>query len=184
MENVFTIVEDDSENTLSNVITDYQAAEQFETDKWGDMVREAAAVTDMLLADDERADAWKVTYLEAESVQVGRRDAAELLKPEDERQLVPRTKGGKIVASKAFPKTWNTDKAIIGKALAAGCALMEDGNPKAKTALQTEYKEAAADQDDKPVMEKLQTVANTWNALFGQLTTDDERDFARKLLSL
>lgn len=92
-------------------------------------------------------------------------------------------KEGQVNCSQTFSKNWNNCKSIIATALRYGVSLVdEDGNPKAKTALEKEYG-ALKDKDEKSAMEKLVTVANTFNALYGQLETDEEREQARKLLA-
>lgn len=162
----FTIVEADYNNPLASVITDYSAAERFEADKWGEAVRLTMDPDTGLVMS---AEEWKDYYAAAEREQADVRMAA----GED----IPMTKAGKIIASKAFPKTWNTDKAIIGKALTEGLDLFdEDGNPKAKSALQNEYKEVP--KEEKSAFDKIITTINTYNALYGQLT-DEEKEVAR-----
>ena len=117
------------------------------------------------------SEQWKDYFLTAEEEQVIAREA--------NGEVVKRTKAGNIVASRAFPKTWNTDKAIIGKALAEGLDLFdEDGKPKAKSALQQEYKDTPKDSD-KTAMEKILTTCNTFASLYGQLENQDERDLAK-----
>ena len=163
----FQIVEADYSNPLASVITDYAAAEQFENDKWGDAV---SLAYDTDLCRTRTSEEWKNYYLNAEIEQVAVRVAA----GED----VKHTKAGKIVASKAFPKTWNTDKAIIGKALDSGLELFDaDGKPKPKSALQEEYKEVPK-ENERTAMEKIMTTINTYGALYDQLT-DDEKEMAR-----
>ena len=163
--NVFEIHSADYNNPLADVITNYAAAEQYDTDKWGEMVRLTFKADDGTVMD---ADEWKNYYLDAELEQAAVRESAG--------EVIPHTKKGVIIASKAFPKTWNTDKAIIGKALAEGIELFDDdGQPKGKTALQKEYKDADKDTD-KTAFEKIMTTINTLNTLYGQLGTQDEVD--------
>ena len=166
--NVFEIHSADYTNPLADVITNYAAAEQYDTDKWGEMVRLTFKSDDGTVMDFEE---WKDYYLDAEAEQAGVRESAG--------EVIPRTKKGAIVASKAFPKTWNTDKAIIGKALAEGIELFDDdANPKPKSALQKEYKEADKDSD-RTAYEKILTTINTFGSLYGQLGTQDEVDAAK-----
>jgi len=157
----FTIVEADSDNELSNVISEYVVNEAHATDKWGTMVR---------LAYDGNydSDGWKAEYERAEEDQATKRSIGG--------ESIERTKAGKVIASKAFPKTWNTDKSIIGKALAEGIDLVDgDGNPKGKTALQTEYREKAADEKvEKPAFEKVATVINAYESLFVQMSITEQ----------
>lgn len=164
--NVFTIPVEDYTNPLASVITDYQAAEQFESDKWSEAVS-LTMVDGVVMSGDQ----WKDYYLKAEEEQVASR--------ESNGEIVKRTKKGKIVASQAFPKTWNTDKAIIGKALTEGLDVFDaDGNPKAKSALQKEYADTPKDSD-KSDYEKILTTINTFQSLYGKLTDQDEIDAAR-----
>jgi len=161
MQNVaFTIVEADSTNPLSNVISDYVAGEQFQNDKWSTTVR--------LAADCNTSEEWKESYELAENDQAQRREWAG--------ELIKRTKAGKVVASKAFPKTWNTDKVIIGKAMDNEVDLLDDeGNPKPKTALQQEYKDKVEEgKEDKTAFEKIMTTINTYGALYAQLDADEQ----------
>ena len=169
----FSIPSTDYVNPLANVITDYQASEQFEKDKWGDAVRLAF---DTSLIRSRTADEWKTYYTEAEAEQVAARMAAG--------ENIHMTKAGKVVASKAFPKTWNTDKSIIGKALEAGVDLFDDmGEPKPKSALQEEYKEAGSTDVEKTAMEKIITTINTYGALYGQLS-DEDKEVARTMIAV
>jgi hypothetical protein len=157
----YTIVESNSDNELSNVISDYVVGNQFQEDKWSKAV--------MIAYDGNHdADSWKEYCEGAEEDQASRREKAG--------ELVKRTKAGKVVASAAFPKTWNTDKSIIGKALAAGVALVDDeGNAKPKTALQAEYREANEEgKEEKSAYEKIGTVLNAYKALFAQLSTSEQ----------
>ena len=158
----FQIVEANSSNELSNVISDYVAGEQFQSDKWNKTVRIA-------YDNHHDEDSWKDYCTSAEDDQASRREA--------QGEVIKRTKSGKVVASAAFPKTWNTDKAIIGKALHEGVSLVDaDGEPKAKSALQNEYREAAADAKvEKPAYEKITTVINAYQTLYRQLEDDSER---------
>ena len=172
MNNVFTIPTTDYSNPLADVITDYQCHEQYEIDKWS----EAVSLTRI---DDETvmsADQWKEYYLEAESENVVAREL--------NGEVVKRTKKtGAIVASAAFPKTWNTDKAIISKALDTGIDLFdEDGKPKPKSALQKEYKDTPKDSD-KSAMEKILTTISTYGALYAQLDSD-EQELARTAMAV
>ena len=158
---VFTIVESDSPNELANVISDYVAGEQFEANKWADMVMYA-------YNGNYDADGWKGACETAEEDQAGRREA--------KGEKIERTKAGKVICSKAFPKTYRTDKAIIGKALQEGVSLVDaDGIAKPKSALQEEYKEAAeVSKPEKPAYEKITTVINAYEALFDQLTHEEQ----------
>ena len=167
--NVFEIHSADYTNPLADVITNYAAAEQYDTDKWGEMVRLTYKSDDGTVFD---AEGWKEYYLDAESEQAAVRESAG--------EVIPRTKKtGAIVASKAFPKTWNTDKAIIGKALTEGIELFDDtGEVKPKSALQKEYRDAEKDTD-KTAFEKILTTINTLNTLYSQLGTQDEVDAAK-----
>ena len=157
----FTIVEADSNNELSNVISEYVVNEAHASDKWGTMVNYAHA-------GNYNAEEWKVEYERAEEDQAHLRELAG--------ETIQRTKAGKVIASKAFPKTWNTDKAIIGKALKEDVGLHdEDGKPKGKTAIQAEYREAVAEyREEKPAYEKIATVINAYEALFDKLESTEK----------
>ena len=169
MTNSFVIVAADSDNELSNVISEYVVNEQHASDKWATMVTIA-------YNGNYDADGWKAYYESAEEDQAHRRELGG--------EEIARTKAGKVIASKAFPKTWNTDKSIIGKALKEGVELVdENGNPKGKTAIQNEYREAAAEgKEEKTVLEKLQIAANTYNSLYAKLETQADRDTADKII--
>lgn len=154
-------------NKLADTITDYQAGEDFERDKWGDMVRDA--VNNACTTKDE----WKARYMDAEREQAAERQF--------NGETIACTKNGTPIASKAFPKTWNTDKAIIGKALDEGVDLLdENGNAKPKTAIQEEYKEKAG--NSKTDMEKILTVISTYGNIYTKLN-DDERELARAAIA-
>ena len=167
-ESIFQISDAEYNNPLASVITDYAAAEQFENDKWADAMSIAVA------EGCEDKGHWESVYLIAEEEQVSARERLG--------EVVKRTKAGKIVASKAFPKTWNTDKAIIGKALDSGISLTDDdGKIKPKSALQEEYKEVP--KEERSAMEKILTTINTYGALYDQLT-DDEKELARTAIGV
>lgn len=158
MENVYTIPADSYNNQLASVITDYQAAEQFESDKWGDACRIAAE------SGCYSKEEWKEFYQQAEEEQAAARERTG--------ETIARTKAGKVIASKAFPKTWNTDKAIIGKAIDAGADLIDsDGNPIPKDKVQAAYK---AEPSDKSDFDKILTTINTYKALYHKLDADEQ----------
>jgi hypothetical protein len=165
---MFTIVESNSTNVLSNVISDYVAGEQFAQNKWRDLVMYA-------YEGNYTADSWKVECEVAEEDQAKRREQAG--------EKIARTEAGKVIASKTFPKTYRTDKYIVGKALAEGVDLVDvDGKPKPKTALQDEYKAKVAEhKEEKPAREKLATVINAYNALFDECSLEDQEFFANQM---
>ena len=159
----YTFINDD-ENEVSNLITDYAAQEKFTEDMWKSTVK---------LADGcYTEDAWVARYEDGEKRNVQRR--------EDAGETIKRTKAGKIVASKAFPKSWNDSKSVISKALRFGKPLTDDeGNPLSRGDVVASYKEDAAEEtnakrSEKPAIEKIQTVLNAYATLYGELSGDEK----------
>ena len=160
----FTFINDD-ENEVSNLITDYAAQEKFTEDMWKTTVQ---------LADGcYTEEAWVTKYEAGEQRNVERRER-------ENGEVIKRTKAGKIVADKAFPKAWNASKAVISKALRHGKPLFDDeGNPLSKHDVMASYKEAAADEraanhNEKSAFEKIQTVLNAYAALYPEMSEEEK----------
>ena len=155
---------------LSEVITDYQLGERLQKDKWG------AAVTIAFNSGATNREEWRDYFGYAEEEQGSAR--------ERRGEIIARTIAGKIVATKAFPKTWNTDKHIIGKAIDAGVPLLDSaGNPIPKDKIQDSYKAVVAPKSDKTPYEKIITVINAYQALYGELSNDDQ-DSVRDMMDV
>ena len=132
------IADRDSQSRLANVITDCLVVSETEKHQWSDMVWVCyeQAVEDNVLT----KDAWVDVYQAAETENVAVRVIAG--------ENVACNKKGVPIASKAFSKTWNTNKAILGKALEVGVPIMVDGAPVPKTQLEKNYKEALKSQKE------------------------------------
>ena len=167
--NVYEISNTQYHNPLAAVITDYQMAEEVETNKWQDAIGLAIA------GGFDTKEQWEAYYLEAEEEQVCAREQLG--------EVIKRTQAGKIVARRAFPSTWNTDKAIIGKALDEGVPLVDsDGNVKAKGQLQDEYKaEHEATLVEKTAFEKIKAPINAYKALFKELTPEQQESILAEM---
>lgn len=166
----YTFINDD-ENEVSNLITDYAAQERFVEDMWATTVKLAGGCY--------TEESWVEKYQDGEERNVARREA--------EGEVIKKTKAGKIVASKAFPKAWNDSKAVISKALRFNKPLHDsEGNPLSKNDVMDSYKEAQQDErmegkPEKSAMEKIATVINAYGALYGELS-DEERNTVRALV--
>lgn len=166
----YTILNDD-ENEVSNLITDYCSQERFTEDMWKTTVKLAAGCID--------EDGWVAHYEAGEARNVERRTAAG--------ETFKYTKAGKLVASRAFPKSWNDAKAVVSKALRYNKPLLDDeGNPLSKADVMASYKEDSAEEtnakrNNKPAIEKIQTVIHAYATLYGELS-DDEQATVRGLI--
>jgi len=184
--NVYQFVSVQFDNELASVIEDYRAAEAVEQDQWN---KTAQACID---AGCDSKESWVEHYSKAEQNNVSTRIAGgEVIEHYTREEmkanplLVSRmTAKGEIIAKQCFSATWNTDKAIIGKALENGVPLFDvTGTIKPKTALQTEYKaEIEGTKVEKTAAAKMLSVINTYGALYAQLS-DAEKIDARHMIA-